>query len=282
MKIKSKSRRGFTLIELLVVIAIIAILAAVLLPVLNSAKQRADSITCLNNMRQWALAFHMYCDDNRDYVPEEGNVGSAINDPGSATATPNLTLAWYNIIPPGIGSPSLIQLYGGFGHPQEQPLPSTHSLFSCPSCPPPVTVAPVGYRNPPQVNLAFFMYGENSRLCVDWHTRYDSSGQSTGVLQTKLSNVLKPSQTVFMAESDPNVPSPPMADSVVTAFYAVGRHMKNSLGNLAMCDGSALSLHTNVFWESQGMANGAPTGNGSTEWTAGRQIYWYPSPTTPN
>jgi len=65
---------AFTLIELLVVIAIIGILAALLLPVLSRAKMTAQSIACLNNLKQLQLCFHLYGVDNDDYFVPNNSV----------------------------------------------------------------------------------------------------------------------------------------------------------------------------------------------------------------
>ena len=61
--------RGFTLVELLVVIAIIAVLVAILLPVLNKAKQASQRTVCMSNVRQLTIAFRMYTEDNKGYMP---------------------------------------------------------------------------------------------------------------------------------------------------------------------------------------------------------------------
>ena len=75
---------AFTLIELLVVIAVIAIMAALLLPALAKTKEQARGAACRSNMKQLALAFLMYSEDNEDTFPwPGGQPGRAVNNPVS-------------------------------------------------------------------------------------------------------------------------------------------------------------------------------------------------------
>jgi prepilin-type N-terminal cleavage/methylation domain-containing protein/prepilin-type processing-associated H-X9-DG protein len=69
MTASQSAKNGFTLLELLVCIAIIAVLAAMLLPVLASAKSRSEAASCLNNVRQLSLACIVYTDDANDALP---------------------------------------------------------------------------------------------------------------------------------------------------------------------------------------------------------------------
>jgi prepilin-type N-terminal cleavage/methylation domain-containing protein len=105
---KENSRRrqqagAFTLVELLVVIAIIAILAAMLLPALAGAKEKALRAHCTSSQRQWGLALQMYAADNGDGIPRDGMDSSGMYVSGDSKQ-PN---AWFNLLPPYVGEKSL-------------------------------------------------------------------------------------------------------------------------------------------------------------------------------
>ena len=86
-----QSGRGFTLIELLVVIAIIAILAAMILPALAKAKEKAQGIYCMNNAKQLMVSWHMYLHDNNDRIVVSLHGGQA---QGGAGATGKYGPGW--------------------------------------------------------------------------------------------------------------------------------------------------------------------------------------------
>jgi len=254
-----------------------------LLPALASAKDRAKTSQCMNNLRQWGLAFKMYGDDNDDNVAEEGDTAVSIAD---ATASNNRTAAWYNSVPTFINQPTLVTMY----QTHAPPLPGDSTIFSCPSCAQPNQPQPGGpsgvgftgtpYATPvPTFTKAFFMYAENSRACVNWGTRYTGTFANpipTGIAQTKFATAKRPSDTIILAEQDPTTASD-VSESVTTGKYAVARHSRSKVGVFTMFDGSSHTYRLDQVIRDSASANDA-----QTEWGVDREVYWYPSPNTPN
>ena len=171
-----RKRNGFTLIELLVVVAIIAILAAMLLPALSRAKEKARAAVCMNNLKQLGLAFHLYTLDYNGYLPTV----AAFYIWNSSTAPP-LVQIWF--------------MYGGaYGYTWEYHLhpyinknrPDTQNesktdLWRCPSG----FVDTKQRRSPP-----FLHYGMNSRF-----------GGIGSLSYNKLDRITQSSNTVLAGDS---------------------------------------------------------------------------------
>lgn len=137
MNLNKASRGGFTLIELLVVIAIIAILAAVLLPMLNRAEARSQQVSCLNNEKEWSLACSLYVDDNNQSYPypryQVSNTGEQDNPSwGEILQFYNLGQGndvWFNALPSYVGSQPL-SLWADPN--RESTFTYSRTIFNCP------------------------------------------------------------------------------------------------------------------------------------------------------
>ncbi|HMC27403.1 MAG TPA: type II secretion system protein [Verrucomicrobiae bacterium] len=224
-----RGRPAFTLIEVLVVIAIIGILAALLLPVLAGAKDRARQSQCLSEFRQWALAMKMYVADNDDYFPRERGINNINPWPVVAAATNGDV--WYNALPPEMSK--LPAAYYAVNAQADFYLPS--HLFTCPSARFSASNA-AAYPN--------FSRAMNSRLII-------------ANAPTRMSVVRDPADTLLLVEAgvsgETPLPGQPSGDGRPHVKWDRGSARHHGFGNGAFTDGHAAALsareliNTNYF-----------------------------------
>ena len=239
--------RAFTLIELLVVIAIIAILAAMLLPALAKAKEKANRTTCMNNLKQLLLAHIMYGTDNNDSIAMPNDTFGA-PAPGWLYRSDNTTTAaagipvgypWLNLGPEGgvfwpyIHGKDAITGTTVNNIGPDNKVPFVWKIYQCPLDPPPITAALFAARD-----IKFSSYGMN------WGA--DHNGTK---LNCKITS-FKPTDWI-MWEKNNTTNNPAVnyfKDGTVTGTKGIGVVHGGRGANMGWMDGHAGFLLYNDFY----------------------------------